>query len=346
MAVCPQAVASGEFANGQTATGTEVLSLVTGVIDFLNGSQLDGTHNINTASAFAWTARHGWTVSDASNTNRSLVVSAVMAAAKYGDYIYSSAAQVNTALCYRELASGSATVPVHELVNAGTGAASKSTCSGDANAYSGTLSSSAATANVYTASQAGTGQLFGGSLRSLSSLTAPLTSKSLTSIITVDNTATETEITGLTMTLPANFLKAGTTIKGEMWGQIDTPGAGVPSATIKVYYGGTAGTVLLNTGAVTHSVSLADSLVRMEFLLTCISTGATGTMEAQGMISWGSNTAPANRGLGTAATGATNDSTITIDTTASKDITVSFTWGSAVAGSTFKARSGTMTVIK
>lgn len=346
MSICPQNVASSEFNSGQLAQGSEVLSLVTGVIDFLNGANLDGSVNINVGTSYAWTARHAWTVSDASNDNRSLTVSAVMGASKYGDKVSSSAAQTTSSLVYHELSSGSSTVAVDEIVNAGTGPGHKVTNSGNAKGYLATLSSTSASANAYDVSNAGTGHCFGGSLRTLTGLNAPLTVKSLTSIITADNTATETEITGTTVTLPADFLKAGTTIRGEIWGQIDTPGAGVPSATIKVYYGGTAGTVLLNSGAVTHATSLADSLVKLEFLLTCISTGVTGTIEAQGKLTWGSNTAPTNRGMGTAATGATNDAVITIDTTASKDITTSFTWGSAVAGATFKARSGTMTIIR
>jgi len=336
----------GDFANGQVAEGTDVSSRTNEIRTFLLGNNLDPTDNINTTVAYSWTARHTWAVTNTTNNNLDLVVGGVMAGSKYGFHISSSVAQINSALIFAELTNASSTVPIYEVTHAGTGIGFKATNSNDGKAFDGTLSSTSATSSVYKATQAGLGSLYEGTLRTMASLNSVMKAKTLTTIITADNTATETEVTGVTLALPANFLKAGTSIRGVVWGQIDTPGAGVPTARIKLYYGGTGGTVILDSGAVTHSISLVDSLVKIEYLVTCISIGGAGTLEAQGILTWGSNTAPANRGLDVAAaTGATNDTTFTIDTTIANDLTLSFKWGSAVAGATFKARAGHVEVL-
>jgi len=339
-------VLDATFDDGQTANGSDVRSRTNEIKTFLEGNNLEPTANLKMSVAYPWTARHSWTVTDTANDNMALVVGGVMAANKYGFHISSSVAQINSALQYCELTNASSTVPVYEASHAGTGEGFKATNSNNGLCFSGTQSSDAASASVYKGSQAGTGHVYEGTLRGISSLNSVMRAKTITSIVTADNTATETEITGTTLTLPANFLKAGTTIRGVIWGQIDTPGAGVPTARIKLYHGGTSGTVILDSGAVTHTTSLADSLVKIEFMVTCMSTGGTGTIEAQGQVMWGSNTAPAARGLGVSgATGATNDTTFTVDTTTSKDLTLTFKWGSAVAGATFKARSGYLEIL-
>ncbi len=344
LAVLP--VADAEFANGQAAQGTEVLTQDKYLRDFINGSNFDPTDNIKLTVPYPWTSSHSWTVSDANTHNLSLVVSAVMAASKYGFKMSSTAAQVNSALVYLELTNGSSTVPCLEFADAGTGSTIKITKSGNGVGVESIQSGSGNSTSNFKATQAGTGPCYEASLRSLSSLNAGLTAKTLTTVYTADNTATELEIAGLTTTLPANFLKAGTTIRGKMYGRLNTAAAGPATARIKVYYGGTAGTVLLDTGAFAVTTSLANSLVDCEFLLTCYSTGATGTIEAQGKVMWNSNTIPVARGMGTAATGATNAAAITVDTTLSKDITISFVWGSAVADCTFVARAGTIEIVK
>lgn len=333
------------FADGQPALGTDVTSRCNDIKTFLNGSFLDPTSNINVAVNYPWTAAHSWTVSDGTQDNISLVVGSVLNAAKYGLHVSSAAAQINSALVYVSLSNASSTAPCLEYANAGTGSTVKVTNTGNATAFTGALSSTSATTGVATLSQAGTGPLVDCTLRTLTGLNAECLAKKITSLTVVDNTGTETAITDLTTTLPANFLKAGTTIRGSIWGTIDTPGAGVPTGILKVYYGGTSGTVLLSSGAVTHSISLVGSLVVVDFILTCLTTGGSGTIEAQGIVSWGSNTAPPARGLGTAATGTGNTAAITIDTTQAKDLTISFKWGSAVAGATAKFRAGTIEVL-
>ena len=310
------------------AEGSDVLARYNDLKTFLNGSNLDPTNNIDVTAVYPWTARHSWIITDTGNINRSLTVSGVQAASKYGDYITSSAAQINASLVYRSLTNASSSVSIEEIVNAGTGDSVKVTNSN--------------TGACFLATTTSTGDLYKASVRTLTGLHAPLVSKILTTPVSVTNDATETIVTGLTVSIPANFLKAGSTIKGTMYGLLDSPAAAGATYRIYVKYGGTGGTILLDTGATAPTASLVDSSLKVDFVLTCITTGAGGTMEAQGLVQWNSNTAPVNRGMGTAGTGATNGAAIAIDTTLAKDLVITLKMASAVAGSTMEARSGIM----
>jgi len=343
MATITFTAADAEFDNDALAQGTEVRSRSNDIQTFLEGNNLEPTDNIKMTASYPWTGRHSWTVSDASNDNCLVTVQAVMSAAKYGLKVISAAAQINSALVHHELSHASSTVSILELVNAGSGSASKVTQSGNNAAYEGICDQATITADVYKATQSGTGSLLGGTLRSLASLTAVLKATAITAPVTIDNTDTETVV--LTTTLPANFLKVGTTIRGRIYGTIATPGASLADARMYVKYGGTAGTELLDSGAVTLGNSLVNSLVTLEFTLTCMTIGATGTIEAQGVLQWGSNTAPAARGMGTAGSGATNAAAITIDTTAEKALVVTFDWSAAGAGHTTVIRAGHLEIL-
>ena len=310
------------------AEGSDVLARYNDLKTFLNGSNLDPTNNIDVTAVYPWTARHSWIITDTGNINRSLTVSGVQAASKYGDYITSSAAQINVSLSYKSLTNAASSVSVEEIVNAGTGDSVKVTNSN--------------TGACFLATTTSTGDLYKASVRTLTGLHAPLVSKVITTSTAVVADATETAVSDATITLPANFLKIGTTIKGTLYGLIDTPGAGPADIRIYVKYGGTAGTILLDTGAITPAVSLVDSLVKIEFILTCITVGAGGTMEAQGHVLWNSNTVPLDRGMGTAGTGATNGAAIAIDTTLEKDLVVSVKWSAATAGCNIEIRNGVM----
>lgn len=342
MATLTYTIPDSNFNSGEDALGSDVRTRFTNIKTFLEGANLDA-NNLSVSSVFAWTNRHTWTVSDSSNDNRSLTVSAVMDASKYGDKVYSNAAQVNSALRYTEQDNASSTADVDEVKNDGTGSARKVTQVGDGIGSEVDIQTTSNTKAAFKATQAGTGHCYEGELRTLTGLNAPMVAAIITTPTSVDNTGTETEISDLTLTLPANFLKAGTTIRGKLYGELNTPSAGTPSAQLRLYYDSTE---LLDSGAVTLSDNLADSLVVLDFTLTCISTGASGTIEAQGMLSWGSNTAPVNRGMGTPGTGDTNDGVITIDTTASSDLALKFQWGSGVSGAAVSFRAGTVEIVR
>lgn len=144
---------------------------------------------------------------------------------------------------------------------------------------------------------------------------------------TVTNTVTETSILGTgvgSKTLSANYLIAGKTIRIRIGGIYSTPALATPSVTIKVKYGST----ILAT--VTTS-SLLSGATNLEFdgevMITCRTTGATGTIMCHGDIEYATGVAgtiavdPLNNG-GTATT---------IDTTTSTALDVTATWDSATS---------------
>ncbi len=351
MSTITYTVPDSSFDDGEVADGEDIITTRDDIKDFLEGGNLDATDNIDVTGTFPWTGKHNWTISDAADDNLSLVVSAVMAAAKYGFHLSSSVAQINSALLYAELSNASSSVAVIQINQVGSGHGFLSTTTSSGSAFYGLNTSASNAVGVFQAQQDGTGPIVGGSLRALSGLNAVLLAKKQTNVYTVTNSATETVDTDLTVTLPANFLKAGTTIRGKVFGLITTPGAGPATVELFVKYGGTAGTILLDSGAITPTISLTNAPVWVDFMLTCLTTGGTGTIEAQGMVmlnpsgALSATVGPANRGMGTAGTGIGNTAAITIDTTVQKDLIFSFKMGSAVVGSTLTFRSGYIEIL-
>jgi hypothetical protein len=154
--------------------------------------------------------------------------------------------------------------------------------------------------------------------------TASLTSYTQTTTKTVANTAAETTLltsgTG-TLTIPANFLSAGKTIRINVLGTYsDTAN---PTMNIKVYLGAT---VVMTTGAITSN-NATNQTFEVRGVITCYTTGVSGTVWGQGYLV---QTAAASTGRFSMA----NTAATTIDTTASNTINVSVKWGSASASNT------------
>lgn len=140
---------------------------------------------------------------------------------------------------------------------------------------------------------------------------------------TVANTITESALTGTgvgTLTLPANFLIAGRTLKITASGIHSATGN--PNITIKIKFGST---VILSTGAVASGNS-TNAAFEAQGLITCYTTGGTGTVWSQGFYR--------ETGGGVNTFGMSNTSTVTVDTTATQAITITVTWGTADPGNT------------
>jgi hypothetical protein len=139
---------------------------------------------------------------------------------------------------------------------------------------------------------------------------------------TCANTTTETTLTSTgvgTLTLPANFFVAGKTIKLQAYGfHSSTSGATV---TIRVKLGST--TILTATGS---SGSDTNAGIIMDTVITCRTTGASGTVAGQGVYTEIGNT-PNFRQM-------TNTAAVTVDTTTSQAITMTAQWSAAAAGRT------------
>lgn len=142
---------------------------------------------------------------------------------------------------------------------------------------------------------------------------------------TVANTTTETTILGSgvgSKTIQANTLSVGKTYRITVRGNLST--TALPSLRIRVKYGAT---VLLDTSAITTVGALTNAYFSTVAVITCRTTGATGTVSVSGDIEY-------NNGTTRQATGAVNTSTVTIDTTASGTLDVLATWGAASSGNT------------
>lgn len=93
-----------------------------------------------------------------------------------------------------------------------------------------------------------------------------------------------------------------------------------PTLTVKMKLGTT---IQAATAAVTTPSGLSDNIFVADFWLTCITTGASGTIRTQGTIQ-----------LGAAVAGAPSTAAVTNDTTGALVINVTGQWGTSSASNT------------
>ncbi len=151
---------------------------------------------------------------------------------------------------------------------------------------------------------------------------------------TVANTVTETTLVGTgvgSMTLPANFFAVGKTLRIKMHGYHSSTAS--PTIRIKVKLGST---VVLDTTAV-GSKNGTNEAVEMDGVITCRTTGATGTVYSQGQYHELQNPAVDAPMLNTTAT--------TIDTTASQVVAITAEWGTADPGNTITSTNLVLEVL-
>lgn len=144
-----------------------------------------------------------------------------------------------------------------------------------------------------------------------------------TSSATVANTVTETTIIGSgvgSVTLPANFFVAGKTIRLRGYGFHSTTGS--PTVRLRIKLGSTT---ILDTTAINSHVA-TDAQVDWEGIITCRTTGATGTVIGQGFYQEFQNP--------DVSIGMVNTTTTTIDTTSSLAVNATIEWGTADVGNT------------
>lgn len=152
---------------------------------------------------------------------------------------------------------------------------------------------------------------------------------------TVTNTTTETTLLSAnlgTKTLPANALVAGKTIRVKAWGYLSQDPLDMGGTTLnwKIKLGST---VILATGTYAFGTSpLTDELWELEGLITCRTTGASGTVHAQGRVI--GELAPGGLGSSFDFILMKNTSTVTVDTTASQAIDITATWDIALTSAT------------
>ena len=180
-------------------------------------------------------------------------------------------------------------------------------------------------------------QFVGGSAAGASSTETRVSSSiyAATASGAVSNTTTETTLLSTvagTKTLPTNFFSAaGSTARITVCGTITN--TGTPTLDLKLKYGST---VIASTGATTLVNITGTGNFTATFIVTCRSTGASGTVQASGLLTYFSTATTPN--LVQFA-----DQNTTINTTTSNAIDLTATWGTASASNT---ATGTISVVE
>lgn len=160
------------------------------------------------------------------------------------------------------------------------------------------------------------------------STTSVKTQTSIQAGDTVANSGSAT-VFATTWTMPANFLTVGRGLRVRSWGVYGSKAALPGNITIDLMAGTT---VLATTGAQAATANLTNDAWNLEANVVCITTGAGGTVEAQGMCFLQTGVLIDN------PEHMANTATVALDTTASQAIGIRITWGTADPANTITQR--------
>jgi hypothetical protein len=135
------------------------------------------------------------------------------------------------------------------------------------------------------------------------------------------------------LTVPANYLADGRTLRGSIYGQISNVVTATPTVSFRIRLGGVAGTVLAASAAITTSATaFTAAIFQWDFTITTRVNGSSGSLFTMGAVSIANDTAPQVRGMGSA--GATTPAAVTVDLTADQALSVTAQWSAANAANT------------
>lgn len=162
----------------------------------------------------------------------------------------------------------------------------------------------------------------------------------------IANSTTETIIFP-NVTIPANYLQDGRTLRLTVFGKHST--TATPTLTFRLRWGGVSGTVLAASGAITCA-TVTNAGFKIDLILTVRSNGSSGTVMANGEAVVYGGTAPTvgsatgAPGIGPmTAGGQTAPATATVDLTADAALSITAQWSAASASNTL---TGTNYVIE
>jgi hypothetical protein len=155
-----------------------------------------------------------------------------------------------------------------------------------------------------------------------------------TASTTVQNTTAITTLLTTTPVIPSNFLTVGKTIRVRASGYYST--TGTPTLRLRVLLGSV---VVAGTGTQTTPSSAAQRGWSLDVMITCRSTGAAGTMFAQGYALIATAT---NDGQ---MWDMENTATNTIDTTVNQSIDVDATWSVASTSNTITCTNASVEIL-
>lgn len=147
------------------------------------------------------------------------------------------------------------------------------------------------------------------------------------SSVTVANSTTQTSLLPATITLAANEIQPGFTMRLKVGGIMSTTGA--PTLRVAVY----VGAVIVGDASIVTLPTIASAQFDLEFLLTFSSNGASATYQSGGrfLIVPGGGTAATTVGFPIA------ESVSTANLTNSNTVDVKVTWGTANASNSIRS---------
>ena len=107
----------------------------------------------------------------------------------------------------------------------------------------------------------------------------------------VANTTTET-IVFPNVTIPANYMQDGRSLRLRAMGQHSTLGSGTVTLLFTLRWGGVSGTIICKTAAITQLISLTAAFWDLDVMVTTRSNGSTGTLMGNGVVRVYGATAP------------------------------------------------------
>ena len=154
----------------------------------------------------------------------------------------------------------------------------------------------------------------------------------------IANSTTETIIYP-NITIPANYLQDGRSLRLTLFGKHST--TGTPTLTFRVRWGGVAGTVLAASGAITCGSTVTNAGFKIDVIMTARSNGSSGTVMCNGeAVVYGATAPTAGSATGAPGIGPmtnggqTVPAVATVDLTADTALSVTATWSAASASNT------------
>jgi hypothetical protein len=167
--------------------------------------------------------------------------------------------------------------------------------------------------------------------------------------MTADGTAVASSTTKTiivpNITIPANYMSDGRSLRLRVQGKYSTLGSGTVSHVFELLWGGVGGTSITKTGTITLLVSMTNAYWDLDLVIQTRSNGATGTLFANGLVREFGGTAP-TIGSATGAPavapmtngGQTVPATASVDLTADTALSLAITHGANSASNTATAQ--------
>jgi len=149
------------------------------------------------------------------------------------------------------------------------------------------------------------------------------------------------------VTIPANYLQDGRTLRLRAFGGYGT--TGTPTLTFALRLGGVSGTVLAKGGAITTGSGVGGgasmtALWSLEILIQVRSNGASGTAMTNGEVSLYTTGTAAGSSypIASGSTGGTTPAVATVDFTADAALSLTALWGTNNAANSIQGHNYTI----